>query len=39
MATDDTATMNLAMILPLEYDWKELKQIPDVQQPKYVLDK
>lgn len=39
IATDDTATMNPATILPLEYDWRKLKQIPDAHQPKYVLDK
>jgi len=37
--TDDTATMNPAKILPLEYDYKKLKQTPDRHQPQYVLDR
>ncbi len=37
--TNDTANMNPKTILPLEYDYKELKQIPDNQQPEYVLKK
>ncbi|MCK9618432.1 MAG: sulfatase-like hydrolase/transferase [Lentimicrobiaceae bacterium] len=37
--TNDTATMNPKTILPLEYDYKKLKQVPDNQQPEYVLKK
>jgi arylsulfatase A-like enzyme len=35
--TDDTATMKPATILPLEYDYKKLKQIRDQWQPEYVI--
>jgi len=35
--TNDTATMEQKTILPLEYDYKKLKQIPDVHQPEYTL--
>lgn len=38
-ATDDTATMEPAQILPLEYDLRKLKQTPDQHQPEYVLEK
>lgn len=38
-ATDDTANLNPSTILPLEYDYKKLMQIPDDKQPKYILDK
>lgn len=37
--TNDTATMNPKTILPLEYDYKKLKQIPDNLQPEYILKK
>ena len=37
--TNDTATMNPKTILPLEYDYKKLKQTPDRHQPEYVLKK
>jgi arylsulfatase A-like enzyme len=39
VATNDTATMHPSKILPLEYDYKKLKQIPDKDQPQYILDK
>ncbi|MCG1035812.1 sulfatase-like hydrolase/transferase [Polaribacter sargassicola] len=38
-STDDTANMNPDKILPMEYDYKKLKQRPDNKQPKYILDK
>ncbi|CAH8296245.1 arylsulfatase A-like enzyme [Mariniflexile fucanivorans] len=38
-STDDTANLNPSTILPLEYDYKKLKQKPDDKQPKYTLDK
>ncbi|MDE3740979.1 sulfatase-like hydrolase/transferase [Maribacter polysaccharolyticus] len=38
-STDDTANLNPSTILPLEYDYKKLMQIPDDKQPKYILDK
>jgi hypothetical protein len=31
--------MHPTTILPLEYDYKKLKQKPDNHQPKYILDK
>lgn len=37
--TGDTATMNPKIILPLEYDYKKLKQVPDINQPQYTLKK
>jgi arylsulfatase A-like enzyme len=37
--TNDTATMFPKTILPLEYDYHKLKQIPDALQPEYVLKK
>ena len=37
--TNDTATMFPKTILPLEYDYKTLKQIPDNLQPEYILKK
>lgn len=37
--TNDTATMNPKTILPLEYDYTKLKQIPDRHQPEYTLKK
>lgn len=37
--SDDTANMSPKKILPMEYDYKKLKQRPDDKQPKYVLDK
>ena len=39
MATDDTASLTPVTILPLEYDYKKLKQVPDEYQPEYVLKK
>jgi arylsulfatase A-like enzyme len=36
-ATDDTASLNPEKILPLEYDYKKLKQVPDDCQPEYIL--
>ncbi len=38
-ATDDTASMNPSVILPLEYDYTKLKQKPDQWQPEYTLKK
>ena len=38
-ATDDVADMSPSKILPLEYDYKTLKQIPDNKQPPYILEK
>lgn len=35
--TNDTATMNPKTFLRLEYDYTKLKQIPDRNQPEYVL--
>ena len=37
--SNDTATMFPKTILPLEYDYKKLKQTPDVHQPESVLKK
>jgi len=37
--TNDTATMNPKTILPLEYDYHKLKQIPDQWQPVYTLER
>ena len=37
--TDDTANMSPEKILPMEYDYTKLKQVPDKKQPKYTLDK
>ena len=37
--TNDTATMDPKTILPLEYDYKTLKQVPDNLQPEYILKK
>ncbi|MFA5814253.1 MAG: sulfatase-like hydrolase/transferase [Bacteroidales bacterium] len=39
MATDDTASLTPKTILPLEYDYKKLKQVPDENQPEYILKK
>jgi len=39
VSTGDTATMNPKIILPLEYDYKKLKQVPDINQPEYTLKK
>ncbi len=36
-ATGDTATLFPAATLPMEYDYKNLKQTPDRHQPPYVL--
>jgi arylsulfatase A-like enzyme len=38
-ATDDTADLNPKTILPLEYDYKKLKQTHDPWQPDYTLKK
>uniref|UniRef100_UPI003561CCDE sulfatase/phosphatase domain-containing protein n=1 Tax=Mariniflexile sp. TaxID=1979402 RepID=UPI003561CCDE len=38
-STDDTANLYPSAILPLEYDYKKLKQKPDDKQPQYILDK
>lgn len=37
--TGDTASLHPKTILPLEYDYKKLKQTPDVHQPEYILKK
>lgn len=37
--TNDTATLTPKTFLPLEYDYTKLKQIPDIQQPEYILKK
>ncbi|HNR43140.1 MAG TPA: sulfatase-like hydrolase/transferase [Bacteroidales bacterium] len=37
--TDDTATLNPKFILPLEYDYKKLRQIRDQYQPGYVIER
>lgn len=37
--TDDTAEMYPENILPLDYDYRKLKQIPDNKQPEYTLKK
>ena len=37
--TNDTATLEPKTFLPLEYDYKKLKQIPDRHQPDYILQK
>lgn len=37
--SDDTANMSPDKILPMEYDYKKLKQRPDDKQPQYILDK
>ena len=39
VASNDTATMNPAVILPMEYDHTKLKQHPDQWQPEYTLQK
>lgn len=38
-STNDTANMNPEVILPLEYDYTRLKQVPDQWQPEYTLKK
>ena len=38
-ANDDTATLEPKEILPLQYDYKKLKQQPDASQPEYILKK
>lgn len=38
-ATGDTASLEPETILPLEYDYRILKQVPDDSQPGYVLKK
>ncbi len=37
ISTNDTATLNPKSILPMEYDYRKLKQIPDEHQPEYIL--
>lgn len=37
--TNDTASLNPTTVLPLEYDYRTLKQTPDADQPEYVLKK
>ncbi|ALJ06465.1 choline sulfatase [Pseudalgibacter alginicilyticus] len=39
LKSDDTANMSPDKILPMEYDYKKLKQNPDDKQPQYILDK
>lgn len=36
---NDTATMKYKTFLPMEYDYRKLKQKPDVNQPEYILKK
>ena len=36
---NDTATMHPNTILPLEWDYKQLHQTPDIHQPEYILKK
>jgi arylsulfatase A-like enzyme len=38
-ASGDTINMNPAQILPMDYDYKKLKQKPDEWQPEYILNK
>jgi arylsulfatase A-like enzyme len=38
-ANGDTMNLNPAHILPMDYDYKKLKQIPDQWQPTYILNK
>jgi arylsulfatase A-like enzyme len=38
-ASGDTASLSPKTTLPLEYDYKKLKQVPDENQPEYVLKK
>jgi arylsulfatase A-like enzyme len=38
-AADDTASLTPENILPLEYDYTKLKQVPDEDQPEYILKK
>lgn len=37
--TNDTATLNPKTVLPLDYDYTKLKQIPDAFQPEYTLER
>jgi arylsulfatase A-like enzyme len=39
IASDDTASLTPDNILPLEYDYTKLKQVPDEDQPEYILKK
>ena len=39
ISTNDTANMNPKTILPMEYDYKKLKQNPDEHQPEYILNR
>jgi hypothetical protein len=39
IAADDTASLTPDNILPLEYDYTKLKQVPDEDQPEYILKK
>jgi arylsulfatase A-like enzyme len=38
-ATDDTASLDPKVILPMQYDYSKLKQTPDEFQPEYILKK
>lgn len=38
-ATGDTATLYPQSTQPMEYDYKTLKQVPDMHQPPYVLER
>lgn len=38
-ATDDTVSLTAKTILPMNYDYMKLKQIPDNNQPEYILKK
>ena len=37
--TDDTMNLNPSVILPMDYNYKKLKQKPDIHQPEYILNK
>lgn len=39
LTTSDTASLTPNTVLPLPYDYKKLKQVPDNDQPEYVLKK
>jgi arylsulfatase A-like enzyme len=38
-ASGDTASLSPGVILPMEYDYKKLKQTPDENQPDYIMKK
>lgn len=38
-ACDDTASLEPGVILPMDFDYTKLKQVPDAYQPDYVLKK